>query len=103
MTFVHACVWVVVLMGTALVTCTGSALAYCSEPSEPNCPILGRFTSELDFDMCKGDVEQYVRDVHSYVNCLYDEADQAQVEGQRKVDNVIEKFNCHARGETICF
>lgn len=79
---------------------------YCTEPSEPDCIDWDHnFKDQFAFDMCRSEVESYVSEVESYISCLNDEISNIQShqqETQGKAGEVIEKFNCHARGESFC-
>jgi hypothetical protein len=72
---------------------------FCTEPRDPECPILGRFNSDFEFQMCKSEMEDYERKLNRYLSCLDDEKSDAI----KKYNKSVERFNCHARGENICF
>jgi hypothetical protein len=66
--------------------------AFCSKPSAPYCATgYGEFTSQWDFDSCKRAVKSYLADLHSYVNCVADEA-------ASDADEIITAFNRKAKG-----
>lgn len=70
---------------------------YCSEPQKPHCVMYAdRFQSQHEFDMCKHDVERFVDDWKDYIDCVSDNASD-------EIDETIRKFNCMARGESVCF
>lgn len=75
------------------------AYYYCHEPRPPSCPMFGGFESDFEFQMCKVEVEQYVQSMEDYAQC---EQRRIRDEAREKVDEVIERFNCHARGGTFC-
>lgn len=67
---------------------------YCSEPTNPNCPVLGSFSDDLDFQMCKSRMERYKRDVSEFMNC----ADRQKQDAIETYNKAVEKFNCAAQG-----
>lgn len=71
------------------------ANAFCYEPSEPFC-INNEISSNYDFNSCKRQVENFIREMQDYSQCLLET-------NQEKVSNVIEKFNCQASGESFCY
>lgn len=71
---------------------------YCSEPSKPFCLDMG-FNSESDFDMCRYEVESFVRSTNEYVRCL----NEAGEDAIRKANRAVEQFNCKARRQSFCF
>ena len=73
----------------------------CYKPTIPMCVenYYGNFNSKSDFEMCKMEVENYLRDLQEYIQCLEDEINEA-IEEQNKV---IKKFNCKARGDSYCY
>ena len=80
---------------------TNFAMAYmfCSEPSEPYCVDgSGYFDDKYSFESCKSDVESYVQDIADYVECLRVE----QNEKIQKSNDIMEKFNCRAEGQSYC-
>ncbi|PJE33761.1 hypothetical protein PSM7751_04254 [Pseudooceanicola marinus] len=71
----------------------------CYEPDPPNCiDRYGTFDDEWSFDRCRGEVEDYVDDVGYFQSCL---ADWHQAIGY-EAEDVIDRFNCKARGEIFC-
>jgi hypothetical protein len=87
-----------------IATANSSYAYYCSEPSEPSCiDMLGISRDQFSFDMCKSEVESYLADVDAYKNCLISEANSKIEETSSEASSVIDKFNCYARGESICF
>ena len=72
------------------------ALAYCSEPVEPSCiDMLSMSRDQFSVDMCRLEVESYISDMQSYVECV-------QRDASSKVDEQIDRYNCYARGESFC-
>jgi hypothetical protein len=72
---------------------------YCSEPSPPYCiDGFGTFDDEWSFNRCRDEVESYVSEVTDFQNCLAQWHEAAGYEAE----NVIEKFNCKAQGNTFC-
>ena len=70
---------------------------YCHEPSEPYCLNgITDFSDDWSFRSCRNDVERYETDMADYVECHRKAA-------LEKTNNVIEKFNCKARGDSYCF
>lgn len=77
---------------------------YCSEPSEPSClDMLGISRDEFSFQLCPSEVESYVDDVKRYIDCLVMEVKSTRAKQNRKVDDVIERFNCYASGNDFCY
>ena len=74
------------------------AMAYCSRPATPSCPVLGKFDSEWEFNSCKSEMESYQSDVDSYVSCLSRESSSVIDE----YNEAVERFNCYARGSSFC-
>jgi len=79
---------------------TNSASAYgrCYKPADPGCPILGKFEDRLSYDMCRSQMETYQSEVDDYLRCLKKDAAETLEEYNRSV----KRFNCVARGETLC-
>ena len=76
-----------------------SAYLSCTEPSEPYCLSLGgKFDSESEFRSCRSELEDYLGYVKRYRECLYEEADDTA----KKANEMIEKFNCLAKGKSAC-
>lgn len=72
---------------------------YCTEPREPSCiSSYGGFDDEWEFNMCKTEVEQYLDDVSRFQTCLADWHGAIDNEA----NDVIESFNCKARGDNYC-
>ena len=40
---------------------------YCYKPTMPYCVEFGNFNSDSDFEMCKMEVENYLRDLQEYI------------------------------------
>ncbi|WBQ13828.1 hypothetical protein L2D00_03880 [Hyphomonadaceae bacterium BL14] len=79
-----------------LVSSTAQFSGYCYEPSEPYCVReFGEFMDEYEFQDCRRAVERYQREVQDYLVCVENAAVDA-------VNEVIEKFNCRARGDSFC-
>ena len=82
---------------------SNSSAFYCNEPSEPSCiDMLGISRDQFSFDMCKSEVESYLSDVQSYKDCLINEAKSKMADVSNEASSVIDKFNCYARGSSIC-
>lgn len=96
------------VVATAVIAATIAALTsrpsaafgpFCSEPRKPFCVDYGNsFKDEDSFRSCRNDVESYTRAVDHYVDCLNDARSAAIKESNR----VVDRFNCKARGGTIC-
>ncbi|MCZ6161258.1 hypothetical protein [Campylobacter ureolyticus] len=43
----------------------------------PYCVEFGNFNSDSDFEMCKMEIENYLRDLQEYIQCLEDEINEA--------------------------
>jgi hypothetical protein len=76
-----------------------SAAMYCTRPRDPDCPMLGKFDSDYEFQSCKSDMESYQVAVNKYAQCLDDEKSSTI----KEFNKAVERFNCYARGETMCF
>ncbi|MCZ6103026.1 MAG: hypothetical protein E6258_00300 [Campylobacter ureolyticus] len=50
---------------------------YCCKPTMPYCVEFGNFNSDSDFEMCKMEIENYLRDLQEYIQCLEDEINEA--------------------------
>ena len=50
---------------------------YCYKPTMPYCVEFGNFNSDSDFEMCKMEIENYLRDLQEYIQCLEDEINEA--------------------------
>ncbi len=74
-----------------------AALNFCVEPREPSCISfkMGDW-DDSDFRLCKMEVEGYLRDLSTWQDCV---ADDANARARKAVD----KFNCYARGQSVCF
>ena len=94
---------------------SASALSfYCSEPSVPYCVNgIGTFDDQFSFDMCKSDMERFVRETEDYNQCvragaereaeeLFRDAGNKIEEANEELSDTIEEFNCRARREITC-
>jgi hypothetical protein len=81
----------------ALLGVAKGAEAYCFEPSEPGCISfkVGDW-SEGDFRLCKMEVEHYLSQLSNWQDCVVREAND-------RADKVVDKFNCYAKGQSVCF
>ena len=87
-------------MAFALVPTGSMALLFCTEPTRPYClDAYGTFRDEHGFNTCKLAIEFYLRDVDEFINCLANAANEARDEANK----VVEKFNCHASGNAVCY
>lgn len=75
------------------------AIMMCSEPRDPGCPIFGNFDDQFAFDSCKAEMESYANRVDRYLQCLNDEKSGVV----KKYNKSVERFNCFASGNDICF
>jgi hypothetical protein len=76
---------------------------FCSPPVEPSCiDSLSLSRDEFTFNSCRDEVESYRRGVKSYIDCMLDEVQTERDEQVRKLNDVIERFNCYAKGDSIC-
>lgn len=91
----------VMVMGLlAVLSATKPAYSlYCTEPSNPNCPYLGSFTDQFEFEMCKSRMEIYSRDVSNYLECT----DRQKRDALETYNRAVKKFNCAAKGNTVCY
>ena len=72
----------------------------CIAPRPPYCTDTTRaFEDQMSFNSCKRDVEGYLSDVDRYVDCLRENQRNAISESKE----VVNRFNCHARGERFCY
>lgn len=86
---------------SALVQPGASVAMYCSEPSAPYC--LNRdFSDEYDFESCQRNMKAYLEEVDEYRECLLNEATEKSNEALEEANDAIKKFNCRARGESLC-
>lgn len=68
-----------------LLGASGSASAFCSQPSAPSCASgYGSFDDEWEFDSCKRDMETYRSEVESFTLCHQREVDAANEEAEDK-------------------
>ena len=68
-------------------------------PDKPSCIDYGLgFQSDVDFDLCRSQMQTYQNDMNSYLRCLKQESDEAVDE----YNAAIRKFNCLAQHGTIC-
>lgn len=69
------------------------ALYLCTEPRKPYC-VDGytEFRDQYDFESCKSDVEQYLRDIIDYQECIKREMNNITEEANR----VVRNFNIQA-------
>lgn len=76
-----------------------SAYMYCREPLEPDCQSRSwTFEEDYAFQRCRSEVELFVDEINSYVTCLTQAAQQAQ----GTANNVVDEFNCRAKGGIVC-
>ena len=87
---------------------------YCSEPSAPYCVNgIGTFDDQFSFDMCKSEMERFVRATEDYNQCVRDGAEREAEklfrdagnkieEANDELSDAIEEFNCRARREFVC-
>jgi len=67
-------------------------------PKAPSCVDDTLKFSEMDFQMCRSDMESYTQKMKDYQLCLQAEAEDALKEEKK----AIEKFNCKASGQDFC-
>jgi hypothetical protein len=69
----------------------------CFEPSDPTCLMFGDTmkNDQSAFALCRIEVQGFVKQVRDYQSCVNDAAN-------TKVKKIIERFNCYARGESLC-
>ena len=75
-----------------------SAIGYCSRPTAPSCPMMGKFNNDWEFNSCKSEMNSYQNDVERYGDCLAQE----QSAVIREYNEAVERFNCYARGSSFC-
>lgn len=71
---------------------------FCTRPTAPSCPVMGKFDSDWEFESCKSEMESYQDSIEHYFDCLNDEKS-ATV---REYNEAVERFNCYARGGSFC-
>jgi hypothetical protein len=82
-----------------LVACVQTAFAsWCTEPSKPWCLDVGQPDS-----YCRYEVEAYVTKERDFRSCIVDEANTKIEESKTRVNKVVDRWNCYARGEKFCF
>ena len=75
------------------------AAMYCSEPSEPSCLLLtSQFRNNHEFSMCKMEIESFAKATADYRRCLQTQGNEAV----ERYNRIVAKFNCIARGESLC-
>lgn len=79
----------------AILVLTSSLYSYCTEPREPSC-ISSSIAFETLSDFCRSDVEDYIRDLEEYSDCVLRES-------YEKAKEALDKYNCYASGEDFCF
>lgn len=83
-----------------------SAFAYygsCSEPSKPSCvDYLSINHDKFSMDMCRADIDSYSRRIKEYIECIRSELEQESTEQTGKLNKVVRRYNCYARGEKFC-
>lgn len=78
---------------------TAQTYQSCYEPDPPSCiDRFGTFDDEWSFDRCRRDMEDYVDEMVSFRSCL---ANWHEAAGN-EVEDVIERFNCKASGDSFC-
>jgi hypothetical protein len=70
---------------------------WCIEPSKPFCLDIGQ-----PDDWCRSEVEQFLAREKEFRDCLVDEANQRIEESKRRSKQVVEKWNCYAKGNSFC-
>jgi hypothetical protein len=71
----------------------------CFEPTAPYCMSwIGTFDSAYAISLCRVEADRYRDEVAEFRRCVVASADQALEQFNRNV----ERFNCRARGSTVC-
>jgi len=92
--------FVAIALSLTMLSSSAHAILFCSEPSPPYCiDSYGTFDNDWSFRSCKSEVENYLANVERYLDCL----DSEKLETSRKANEVVERFNCKARGDSFCF
>jgi hypothetical protein len=74
-------------------------LRRCFEPVEPFCQRdASTFRSDWRFQSCRAEVERFRAEVQEFLDCQRRNAREAS----DALDQVIEAFNCRARGDRFC-
>lgn len=81
----------------ALIQPGASVAMYCSEPSAPYCLNMD-FSDKYDFESCQRKMKSYLSDVEDYRECLINESEETLEEANK----AVKKFNCRAKGESLC-
>lgn len=78
-------------IAASLIASTGTASAWCIEPSAPSCASnFGSFTDQFEFDICKSDMESYRSQLEEFARCRQREVDEANETAKRAVDEAEE-------------
>ncbi len=94
----------VVVAGVSVSGQATAYVSYCTEPIEPTCIVLlGLSRDQFSFDLCRNQIEAYVSNIDAYIACRVRALENERRDLNRKADEYIERFNCHARGEDLCF
>ena len=74
-------------------------MVFCSEPSPPSCIVEeGAFADELDREMCKGAVTDYLSEAEEFQDCLTEAGDAMYAEAEA----VVGQYHCKAGDESAC-
>lgn len=73
-----------------------SSLFFCSEPERPWC--LDHDFNDITFDRCRFEVEQFVKNTKSFIECLNDSSEKAS----KAAKKAVETFNCKADRRLYC-
>lgn len=94
----------VALMWAGFATSAGAACSsYMRTPSKPSEPVCLQFVppniDEFWFNSCRFEVEQFQQQTVEFLDCLRRD----QKDAIDAVNKAVERFNCYARRERVCF
>ncbi|MCE5973979.1 hypothetical protein LZA78_10840 [Sinirhodobacter sp. WL0062] len=74
-------------------------MVFCSEPTPPSCILEdGTFADDLDREMCKGAVTDYLADAEDFQTCLNGAGAAVFAEAEA----VVGQYHCKAGDESAC-
>lgn len=75
---------------------------FCTRPTAPSCPMMGKFDSDWEFNSCKSEMESYQDSIERYFDCLNKDLNDEKSATVREYNEAVERFNCYARGSSFC-
>ena len=77
-----------------------AAQGFCTTPYPPNCiDGFGAFESDWALRDCRSEIDRFAEEVQSYARCRTDEIEGLYAE----LEVQVRRFNCRARGESVCY